>query len=86
MIKKINNTSGKIGLAIEHDAAKKAWLDEIMVVRETLARKACVLRECVNSVMILTSEETIIHREEIQKNELELLLPNPPDESVTTLN
>ena len=27
LIKKMNNTSGKIGLDIEHNAAKKAWLD-----------------------------------------------------------
>ena len=27
LIKKMNNASGKIGLAIEHDAAKKAGLD-----------------------------------------------------------
>ena len=34
LIKKMHNASGKIGLAIKHDAAKKAWLDQVMVVRE----------------------------------------------------
>jgi len=65
LIKKMHNAAGKIGLAIEHDAAKTAWLDQVMVVRQTMARKACVLRECMNAVMMLTSEETIIQREEI---------------------